>query len=394
MREQSAPHFLFKRKEVISMKAVVNGKIVFADNLLENGAVVFDERIIGINEVRENCETIDAEGGYVLPGFVDVHIHGYKGFDVSDAEESSVIAMSRLLPENGVTSWCPTTMTVAKEYIQKALDIIGKLKNKTENGAVVLGANVEGPFINPQKKGAQPEEYILEPDAGFVIANKDKISLITVAPEEKGGLDFIKTVTENTDISVSVGHTDASYGIASKAISNGANHITHLFNAMPPFNHRAPGVIGAALASDSVYCELIADTFHVHPSIFNIVCKLKGDKLVLITDCMRAGGMSDGEYTLGGQKVNVSGIECRLTDGTIAGSILTMNKAVKNLFESTSLPIWEAVKAASLSPAKSINRDSEIGSIEKGKYADLVIVDKDFNVKKTFVHGKCVYSCN
>lgn len=374
------------------MKAITNGTIVLEDNIIENGTVVFDEKIIGINTDTKNCdEIIDACGGYILPGFVDIHIHGYKSSDVSDADESSIKEMSRLLPENGVTSWCPTTMTVSKDNIQKALDIIESIKSDDTIGAKILGANVEGPFINPSKKGAQSEKYILSPDAEFVKSNNDKISLITIAPEMNGGLDFIKEISENTDIVLSLGHTDADFETAQAALKNGANHITHLFNAMPPFNHRAPGVVGAALKNENVYCELIADTFHIHPSIFEIIYKLKGDKLVLITDCMRAGGMSDGEYTLGGQKVTVSGIECRLEDGTIAGSILTMNMAVKNFAEHTGIPLWKAVNAASLSPAKSLNKDSEIGSIKPGKYADIVISDKCFNIQKTFVNGRQVY---
>ena len=201
---------------------------------------------------------------------------------------------------------------------------------------------------------------------------------------------FVKYISENTDITVSVGHTNATYKQTSEAFKNGARHVTHLFNAMTPFNHREVGVIGAALENNTVSCELIADTFHVSPVLFNIVQKLKGDKLVLITDCMRAGGMPDGEYTLGGQPVTVHGIECRLKDGTIAGSILTMDKAVRNFLKHTGLPIYTVVNMASLNAARVIGEDKMRGSVERNKYADLVIADENINIKATIVHGETV----
>lgn len=373
------------------MKAIINGKIVSENGIIENKSIIFDEYIRKIDTDTDGCEIIDAEGAYVLPGFIDIHIHGYKGNDASDASEEELVKMAELLPENGVSAWCPTTMTVAIDEIQKSLDIIGKLKKENISGAKILGANVEGPFINPKKKGAQSEEFILMPDEEFILKNKDAIRLVTVAPEMQNADKFIKSICENTDISVSVGHTDADYDTTKKAFECGANHVTHLFNAMPPLNHRNPGVIGAAFENDNVFCELIADKFHIHPSLFKTVKAIKKDKLVLITDCMRAGGMPNGEYTLGGQRVTVKGIECRLDDGTIAGSILTMNKALYNLMTETGLPLHEAVKAVSLAPASSIGEDKVRGSLTVGKYADIVIADEEINIKKTFSCGERVF---
>ena len=218
--------------------------------------------------------------------------------------------------------------------------------------------------------------------------NAENIKLVTLAPETDMDLKFTKYVSHNTDIAISVGHTDATYEQTSAAFKSGARHVTHLFNAMTPFSHRAVGVIGAALENDSVSCELIADTFHISPVLFGIVERLKGDKLVLITDCMRAGGMPDGEYTLGGQPVTVRGIECRLKDGTIAGSILTLNGAVRNFLKNTGLPIYKVVNMASLNPSRVIGEDTRRGSIEVGKYADLVIADSDVNIKSTIIHGE------
>ncbi len=373
------------------MKAIINGRIVLENEVLDGGNIIFDEKIkrISMDTDVSGCETIDAKGAYVLPGFIDIHIHGYKGCDASDANRDELLKMAELLPENGVTAWCPTTMTVAAETIQKSLDIIDKLKNEKIKGAKILGANVEGPFINPKKKGAQSEEFILPPDIDFVLKNKNVIKLITLAPETDTDFSFTKEASKY--VTVSVGHTDADYETAKKAFECGADHVTHLFNAMPPLAHRAPGVIGAAFENDGVFCEMIADTFHIHPSLFKTVFKLKHEKLVLITDCMRAGGMPDGEYTLGGQKVTVKGIECRLDDSTIAGSILTLNKALYNFMSNVNLPIWQAAKAVSLSPAQSIGEADMRGSLSEGKYADIVIADDKINIVKTFVQGDEVY---
>lgn len=373
------------------MRAIINVKIVNKDSVTESGAVIFDDKIREVGEGLHigGCEIIDAHGDYVMPGFIDIHIHGYKGFDTSDGDRDGIISMARVLPRNGVTAFCPTTMTVSENEIQRALDVIKELKKKNE-GAKILGANVEGPFINPEKKGAQDAKYIKRPNIDFVMQNRDIIRLITIAPEMDEEFKFVKYISENTDITVSVGHTNATYKQTSETFKNGARHVTHLFNAMTPFNHREVGVIGAALENNTVSCELIADTFHVSPVLFNIVQKLKGDKLVLITDCMRAGGMPDGEYTLGGQPVTVHGIECRLKDGTIAGSILTMDKAVRNFLKHTGLPIYTIVNMASLNAARVIGEDKMRGSVERNKYADLVIADENINIKATIVHGETV----
>lgn len=379
------------------MKAVINGNIVLPSGIIEGGAVVFDEKIEYVGaapDLSKVDEIIDANKSFVMPGFVDIHIHGYAGEDASDGNAEGFEKMSAELVKNGVTAFCPTTMTVEMSAIQKALDCIKDIKEKTaeeKSGAKILGANVEGPFINPQKKGAQSEEHILPPDAEFVVKNKDIIKLVTLAPETEKSEEFIKTVKEKTKVTISLGHTAADYKTARAAIKCGASHITHLFNAMPPLNHREPGVIGAALEAEEVTCEMICDTFHIHPALFETVARLKKDSLVLITDCMRAGGMPDGEYTLGGQRVSVRGIKCLLSDGTIAGSVLTMNRAVKNLVENTSLPVWRAVLCASLVPARVIGEDKNIGSLEAGKAADIIITDKDINVKHTFVSGKKIF---
>ncbi len=377
------------------MKYIINGSIILNDKIINDCALAFEDKILGIiplDQIEENAEVIDANKGYIAPGLVDIHIHGYLGEDTSDGNADGIKKMANGIMKNGVTSWCPTTMTVSTEEINTALNTVRSLKEESRDwdGAEILGVNLEGPFINPKKKGAQSEAHIKPLDAQFVIDNSDIISLATVAPEMEGGCEGIKEIRKNCDVKISIGHTDATFEETLAGIEAGATHITHLFNAQTPLHHRNPGVVGAALLKD-VYTELICDTFHVHKGLFEFIAKTKGDKLVLITDCTRAGGMPDGEYTLGGQKIFVNGIECLLEDGTIAGSVLKLNNAVKNLFDNTDIPLWDAVAAASLNPAKAIGVDDRKGSLEKGKDADIIITDRDFNIQKTIIGGKVKY---
>ena len=377
------------------MKAIVNGKIILPDSIVEGRALLFDEKIIGLSEtVPEGAEIIDAKGRYVAPGLVDIHIHGYLGEDTSDGSVEGIRKMAEGIVKNGVTAWLPTTMTVSYDDLRRAFDAVRVLMDKKNNpkGAQIMGVHAEGPFINPSKKGAQAVEYIRPADAPFLIENSDVIRIVTIAPEMPGALDCIREVTEKTHILVSMGHTAANYETAKAGIEAGVRHATHLFNAMTPLNHRDPGVVGASLADDRVSTELIADTFHISPDLFGLVAKVKGDNLILITDCTRAGGLEDGEYTLGGQPIFVKGIECRLADGTIAGSVLKLNEAVRNLMENTQLPVWDAVNAASLNPARRIGVADRKGSLEAGKDADIAICDAHFNVRATISGGRTIYT--
>ncbi len=378
------------------MKCIINGRLVLEDKVLDSYAIIFDEKIEKIISEDElnisDYEIIDAKGNLVLPGLIDMHIHGYLGADVSDGDADGIRKMAMGIIQNGVTSWCPTTMTVSKEEIEKAFDSVREVKNSGEYyGARILGVNSEGPFINAAKKGAQAEEHILRPDADFIKEHSDIIKLFTVAPEVQGALECIEMAAKETDILISMGHTDASYEEAKCGIEKGVRHTTHLFNAMTALSHRSPGVTGAALSDSRVSTELIADTFHVNKGLFALVSKLKGDKLCLITDCMRAGGMPDGEYTLGGQSVYKEGIKCLMPDGTIAGSVLRLNEAVRNLYENTELEIYEAVNCASLNIAKALGEDNEIGSLREGKRADIIITDGKFNVNTTILGGEIRY---
>ena len=377
------------------MKCIKGAKIILPDSVVEGKALLFDEKIIGIvteNDIPTEAEVINAEGSYVAPGLVDVHIHGYLNEDSSDGSADGIRTMAEGVIKNGVTTFLPTTMTVSIAQLEAAFDAIRSVQeeSKTWKGAYIAGVNAEGPFINASKKGAQAEEHIKAPDADWILANQDIIKLCTIAPETEGGYEAIEKITKNSNVRVSVGHTDATYEETMKAIECGATQITHLFNAQTGLHHRKPGVVGAGLASNA-YTELIADTFHVHPGLYTMLAKCKGDRLVLITDCIRAGGMSDGTYDLGGQMVTVNGIQCLLADGTIAGSVLRLNNAVKNVLANTDLPIYTVVAAASINPANAIGMGDTKGSIKAGKDADLIITDASFNVQKTIIKGEIRY---
>ena len=377
------------------MKAIVNGKLILKDRIVEGKALLYTDVIEGIvdaDKVPADAEIIDAAGKYVAPGLIDLHIHGYLGKDVCDGSVESMRTICEGIVKNGVTGFLPTTMTVDMQVIIKALETCRALKeeSKTWNGTTILGVHAEGPFINTKKKGAQNPEYILVPSAEFVKEYADVIRIISLAPEMDENFKEITKMRKETDVVVSMGHTDADYDTAMASTNVGVRHATHLFNAMSPLAHRNPGVVGAALNSD-VTVELIVDTFHVNPALYNMVYKLKGDKLCFITDCLPAGGLPEGEYTLGGQKFVSKGIECRLPDGTIAGSILALNKGVWNVYTNSDIPLYECVNCASLNPANAIGIGDKKGSLEVGKDADIIITDCEFNVEKTIIGGTVRY---
>ena len=387
-----------ENREAFIVKAIVNGRILLPDAEIRNKALLYDDVILGIVDEaearRQADEIIDAGGAYVAPGLMDVHIHGYGGDDVSDDDPDGVRRMSEKLLANGVTSFLPTTLTIGWDMLQSICGHMRVLAQESQrpeyHGSEILGVHLEGPFINPERKGAQNPAYILPPDAEKVLPYADVVRLITLAPEMPGGYECIRTLKQQTDIAISMGHSSATFDQAMTGIGQGVTRATHLFNAMSPLHHRDPGVVGAALNSD-VYTELIADTFHVNKGIYPMLAKVKGNKLVLITDALRSAGMPDGEYENGGQVFILKGIECRLTDGTIAGSVLRLNQGVRNFRDYGGVTMVQAVRAASLAPAESIGVADEKGSLAPGKHADIVLLDDDCNVLKTIVRGVCKF---
>lgn len=337
---------------------------------------------------KEEDLAVDCAGSYtVVPGFVDVHIHGCAGADTCDATREALEAMAAFLLAHGVTSFCPTTMTTSRETIQAAL-LAAKdmMDHPMEGGARVVGVNMEGPFIAKERKGAQKEEDILPPDfplfQRFYEESGGIVRLVDVAPEQPGGLDFVEKASQLC--TVSIAHTTADYDQAKAAFDNGVTHATHLFNAMSGLHHRKPGVVGAVFDDSRVRGELICDGFHIHPAVLRAAFQLLGDRALIVSDSMRANGMPEGEaFDLGGQMVTVHQGKALLPDGTIAGSVTNLHQEIKNLV-SFGVPFEQAVKAATLLPARAIGLDGEIGSIAPGKRADLVVLDENLDIAAVY----------
>ena len=337
---------------------------------------------------KEEDLAVDCAGGYtVVPGFVDVHIHGCAGADTCDATREALEAMAAFLLAHGVTSFCPTTMTTSRETIQAAL-LAAKdmMDHPMEGGARVVGVNMEGPFIAKERKGAQKEEDILPPDfplfQRFYEESGGIVRLVDVAPEQPGGLEFVEKASQLC--TVSIAHTTADYDQAKAAFDKGVTHSTHLFNAMSGLHHRKPGVVGAVFDDSRVRGELICDGFHIHPAVLRAAFRLLGDRALIVSDSMRANGMPEGEaFDLGGQMVTVHQGKALLPDGTIAGSVTNLHQEIKNLV-SFGVPFEQAVKAATLVPARAIGLDGEIGSIAPGKRADLVVLDENLDIAAVY----------
>jgi N-acetylglucosamine-6-phosphate deacetylase len=385
------------------MKVIINAGLIVPDEagrfILKKGqAVFFDrmiERIVPMTEAKlEGAEkVIDAAGCYVSPGFLNVHVHACRGCDAMDDDDKAVTVMQEFQAETGVTAFLPTTMTYDFPAIYRALEHIRQaMRQEKPAGAQVLGTHLEGPFINPVYKGAQAAENIMRADFAKIAPYHDVIRIITFAPEMlEGNYDFVASCQE-AGIIPSIGHSAADYDTAMAAITqHGVHHITHLFNAMPHFHHRAPGIIGAAFDT-AANCELITDNVHSHPAAQRMVWKAKGGQhVILITDSMRACGMGDGPSELGGQRVYVHGARATLEDGTIAGSVLTMDRAVKNFWQNTGAALPQMIETVTKTPAQELGVYERLGSIETGKQADFTIFDDEVQIAATVVQGNLVY---
>lgn len=403
--------------------SVSNGRLVAVDGIVEDGLVIVHDGKIAYAGSREgagragfasdapgaqqNPNFIDAGGGYICPGFIDIHVHGGGGSDVMDGTREALDTIARSHARFGTTGLLATTMTAPFAQLEDVVRVVGAaaaepfVRQREPAGARILGLHLEGPYINPERAGAQNPEHMGPPDMveleRLVAAADGSWRLITLAPELPGALGAIRYLREQ-GVRVSAGHTASDWETARQALAAGATHLTHTFNAMNGLHHREPGLLGAMLDDDAVWAELIADGLHVHPVMMRLLYKLKGvDKLVLITDAMRAQGCPDGEYTLGDLPVVVKDGEARLRSkvpgepGALAGSVLTMNGAVRRMVQDVGVSLVEAVRMASYNPAAAIGMQDSKGALAKAYDADVVVLDDDFNVQMTAVEGCIVY---
>ncbi|GAM15816.1 N-acetylglucosamine-6-phosphate deacetylase [Mesobacillus selenatarsenatis] len=383
---------------------LINARVLTQEGIIDNGYIYIKDGMIAETGLASSLPQHQAdiielpEECTVVPGFIDVHIHGAGGADTMDGTTEALMTMASILPEEGTTSFLATTITQDQKAIMKALENAGDyIRHHNNPGkAEVLGLHLEGPFINESRKGAQPAKHIITPDielfARMQKASGNNIRLVTLAPEKENGCELITYLAENGVIA-SVGHSDATYGQMAEAVKAGATHVTHLFNGMRGLHHRDPGVAGAALLFDQLKIEMIADGIHVVPEMLDLSIRAKGtDGVILITDSMRAKCLKNGSYDLGGQEVSVADGKALLADGTLAGSILKMKDSLKSMMEFTGISIEEAVKLASENPARQLKVFDRKGSIASGKDADLVVLDRNHEVAMSFCRGVASYT--
>ena len=332
------------------------------------------------------------DGAIVAPGFIDLHIHGYGGLDINSGDPGEILSLAELLPRYGVTAFLPTAVTAPHEKlleISRAVAEAMVAQGDRPHGARILGLHLEGPYINPNRAGAQNPELIRPPDwdefRGYWSASRGKIRAITLAPELPGALEFIARATA-LGITVSIGHTDATYAEAQEAIAAGARRATHLFNAMPPVHHRAPGAAIACLLAPEVTVELIPDRVHIADPMLRLAWQLAGtERTVLVSDAIAAGGLADGRYRFGGQGVEVRGGVARLEDGTLAGGTLLLDEGVRNAL-AIGIPLREAVAAATAVPARACGL-GELGTLAPGSLADFLVLDRKLNILRVYIAG-------
>lgn len=385
---------------------VLAGFNVCTENgMLANAHVVIQDQTIqtiSTDEIEKKfsaAEILNFPKNYTLvPGFIDLHVHGANGADVMDATPEALTTMSHALAMEGVTGFLATTMTASSAQIEKTLSAVRDfMRTSTQNqGAAILGVHLEGPFLSPKKIGAQRANYLQTPNIDLISQwqkiSDNVIKLVTLAPELPNCLEFIKQLKQK-NIIASIGHTDATFAETQAAIAAGCTHATHLFNAMRGMHQREPGTVTAALLSDQLFAELIVDGVHVHPAIVDLILKLKTtERLLLVTDSMRAKCLQDGTYELGGQMVDVKNRSARLADGTLAGSVLTMPSALQNMMKFTRCDLPSAVKMAAENPAKTLGIFAKKGSIAVNKDADLVVLDEQLQVVLTLRAGEVIYS--
>lgn len=367
---------------------IKNVQVFTEDKMFEPGEIRIENGVFS-DTCAENAEVIDGEGCFAIPGLIDVHFHGAVGFDFCDGTQEALEKIAEYELSQGITTMVPASMTLSEDELMKIMSNAGVYKS--EKGAVLAGINMEGPFIAPAKKGAQAATHICKPNVEmFRKLQKEAnglIRLVDIAPEEEGAMEFIQELKD--EVHISFAHTTAGYDVAKTGYDLGADHATHLYNAMPPFAHRDPGVIGAARDSEHCMVELICDGVHIHPATVRATFEMFGDdRIVMISDSMRATGLSDGMYTLGGQDVKVVGkLATLVSDGAIAGSATNLMDCIRVAVKEMEIPLESAVACATMNAAKSVGLYDKYGSITAGKIGNVVLLDKDLNLKKVILNG-------
>jgi N-acetylglucosamine-6-phosphate deacetylase len=363
--------------------------------LIESGLI----RAIGFGNTPDfsndvSVKSLDAQGNNLLPGFIDLHVHGAMGHEVMDASPSGLEEMARFYASHGVSSFLATTWTADGPSIMNALELVEEMKGPMQGGATLLGVHLEGPYLNPARCGAQDVNLIrrAEKEEALEFLDTGVIRLLALAPEYDENLWLIDECVRR-GITVSAAHTTANYEQMQRAMEHGVTQLTHSYNAMQGLGHREVGTIGAAMTIPQIQCELIADNIHVHPAAQKILVDVKGTSgVILVTDAIRAAGLGEGEYILDERSIHIQKGAVRLADGTLAGSVLTMERALQNVCSATGRSLAEIWRMSSLNAARAIGVSSQKGSLEVGKDADLVLLDQSFNVNLTIVKGETVYS--
>jgi N-acetylglucosamine-6-phosphate deacetylase len=377
---------------------VVNARIVTPSGVLNHGSLKINDGIITeISNLTDNpdssLETIDAQGSWLLPGFIDVHVHGGAGHDFMDADEEGLAAITKFHATHGTTRMLATTLTASRDELTAVVERVNRFMSKPMSYAQIVGVHLEGPFVNVKMKGAQNPAYILPPQEDWlndwVTRFPGTIKLQTLAPELEGALDYIEKLALN-GIVPSCGHTDATYDQIVAAADRGLRHAVHTYNAMKPLHHREPGTVGAVLTDDRVMAEVIADGHHVHPAGIKLLTSAKGThNVILVTDAIAAAGMPDGDYDLGGLPGQMSCGVARLKEsGNLAGSTLNMISAFRFLIREIGVSIEEASQMASANPARQLGIDGITGTLEVGKAADFLLIDSSLELQTIWINGR------
>ena len=374
---------------------IINGKVFHENGFFEEKKVyIADDKIVSKEDylaAEGEEEVVDVCGSYVIPGLTDIHFHGCVGYDCCDGTKEAFQAIVDYEVMQGVTSITPATMTMPEEVLLQVAKAAKEVSEQYEKGNVLQGLYMEGPFISYAKKGAQNGAYIHKPDMDMFQrlqeASGDRFRTVVAAPETEGAMEFIEEASKTA--TVSIAHTASDYEIACEAIGKGVSLMTHLYNGMPGITHRAPGPVIAAADDKHCRAELICDGVHIHPAVVRNTLKMFGDdRIVFVSDSMRAAGMPDGEYELGGQKVIVKGNQAVLEDGTLAGSVTNLMNCVRNAVKNMGIPLESAVKCGAVNSAKAVNIYDKFGSLTPGKYANVVVLDENLDTKQVYLCGE------